>query len=147
MVILKSVKTDSSGMKAGPKQTINLLRCHKKTVGNDSPWKFHIIYCPSALFYVLAHQRLTSGNYHHHLMRVILFPDPAQDLGKILKRHIRMQRRHTTITSAMTALHITSQRTLPEKLSQRMLFLLIENQLTLKFKGDFLLYGQSGHSI
>jgi hypothetical protein len=45
-----------------------------------------------------------------------------------------MKGRNPAVASTVTAFHIAPESTFPEKLPERMLFLTVENQLTLKFQ-------------
>ena len=143
MLRLEAVKTDGGRVKPCTQESVDLARCHKKAVRDYSPREFHVVDGPSALFYVLAHERFASRDHDHHLVRVVVILDAAEHLRKILERHVLMLSRDLAVASAMAAFHVAAQSTLPEELPERVLLSLIQNELPLKFECKLLFDRQS----
>lgn len=122
VIVFKSVETDGDGVHPARHEPLQTPGVQVKTVGNHAPWIAATVEFEAHLFEVRAHQRLASGEDDAHPVGVDVRSDAVYCPQEVFGGHVGNGRSLTAIAPAVLAVQVATQRTLPEKLSQRVQF-------------------------
>ena len=136
MVVLKAVEADGGAVHAAAKQTLEALGRETHAVGHHAPGEALVVDSPSALLKVGAHERLAAGDDDEDLVGIRPLGHLVEDAQEILLGHVGRLGLHLAVASAMLAMEVAAQRTLPEELAQRMLGDEVILQLARRLQSD-----------
>ncbi len=134
MVILEPVEAQRYGVQSRPQQRVEPRGIERHTVRHHAPRIAAPVDRQPRLFEVAAHQNLTARKDYHHLVWVDVRRNGVQHPQEILQRHIGMFRhsffgiQHAValaVASAVAAIEVTTQGTLPKQGAQRVVFHLV----------------------
>ena len=134
MICSKAIQADGCRMQSGIQQAIETLVRHIEPVSHHSPRKTTLINGTPALFQIIAHQRLSTGDYDKYLMRIVLRRHTIQHPEKIFLRHIGMSGYFLAIAATMAAMQVATEGTFPKELLQWVFFRTVIFQFTEYFK-------------
>ena len=118
MVVRKTVERDCNRVHSGTQQAVESLFVEQETVGDKTPRETSAVQLQSYLLDVVAHQCLAAGEGDECLVRVNMRRDIVDGLEEIHGGHILNSRSLFAVAAAMTAVHIATQSTLPEEVTQ-----------------------------
>ena len=112
---------EANGERAQPRVHIlgEAFRSHRKPVRDHAPGVAALLDFLAAFLEIGAHQRLAAGNHHDKVFRVDMRFQRIEHLQKIFARHVGDGVLHAVAT-AVLAVQIAAQRTLPKEIFKRM---------------------------
>ena len=134
MIFGKTIQTDSYGMQSGSHETLQTFLCQIKSIGDHAPRITTTVEGQPDFFQVFPHQGFSTSDDDTYFIGIYIRSNGIDSTQKIFSRHIFHCRHSFTVTSAMLAVEITAQSTLPEELLQRVQFFQVIPDLPVYFQ-------------
>lgn len=120
VVVLQAVEAEGDGMHAGLDQTHKTFGGKGKAVGDHSPWESFGIDGGTAVFEVGSHERFASRDDDEDIVWIGLGGDAVEHSQEVVLGHVGLSGLSLTVASAMAAMEVAAEGTLPKQLLQGM---------------------------